>query len=280
MKNLLAIIFITIFFIFSCSNNCKNPVVTQNTPPSIEEILFSPEKPVTNSSVNFNAIVIDKDNDSLIYNWFSSSGKFQDQGVGNPITWYTPNDSGVYKIKCIVNDGKSLDSMEIFITVFSEKGNLDGYVYDIDTKDALEGVKVSVDNLTSVTDHNGYFRIDNITVGAHKQVIAKLDGYDEYSNLIYISKGNNYLKIYMRKSRGKLFGYVYDKSTNTPVKYVYVSIEKNITSTTTNGYYEFNNLYIGNHIISINDANYKFFSDTITINKGENKYDIYLEPVN
>ena len=89
-----------------------------------------------------------------------------------------------------------------------------------------------------------------------------------------------------KDEKGKVFGYVFNKSTNEPMVNVYVLLETLESETKLNGYYEFNNIEIGQKILmaKIDQTSYgattKFhtYIDTVNIISGDNQYDIYLKP--
>lgn len=78
---------------------------------------------------------------------------------------------------------------------------------------------------------------------------------------------------------GILKGYIYDDYTKKSLRaYIYIE-DRRVETADVGGYYEFNELEIGNHIINVvpHKSEFQTYVDTIEIIGGENYLDIYLK---
>ncbi len=271
MKILPLILMILVSFIFTCEESAD----PANTPPEIEEIIFSPVSPVSNSSVTLNVVATDSDGDSLSYNWSAIAGTFSNSGIGNPMNWYI-TETGEIEITCIVSDGKETVSGSVHITVSQEVGSLSGFVQDAETGDYLEGANISLGDKTTMSLENGSYNILDIVTGTNQLLTASLQGYETYSGSIDIYSGERTRTIYLEKETGTISGYVYDVSTSQPVSGVQISIENRNTYSGDNGYYSLTSLVIGERIIWAMKYNYSTYSDTIQVAAVNDPYDIYI----
>ena len=76
MKNLIFCFSGLVFFLLGCENS----VDTENSIPIIESIIFNPTEIYSDNLVILNAIAVDDDGDSLIYNWSSTDGSCNTSG--------------------------------------------------------------------------------------------------------------------------------------------------------------------------------------------------------
>jgi len=271
MRFTLFIVLIASLFIW----NCEESQEPGNSAPSIEDIIYSPSSPETNSSVTFNTIATDADGDSLTYNWSALVGSFSSSGIGNPMNWYI-TEPGEIEITCTVSDGKEIVSKSISVVVAQEVGSLVGYVYDSESDEAIIGVSISIAENTTYSLADGSYEIQNIITGSNQALTASLEGYKDYSYSIDIYGEERTKNIYLEKETGDIFGYVYDSSNNQPVSSVQISIENRSTYSGSNGYYTFSDIVLGERIIWAMESGYQTYSDTIQVVAGDNPYDIYI----
>jgi hypothetical protein len=255
--------------------NCEESQEPGNSAPSIEDILYSPSSPETNSSVTFNTIATDADGDSLTYNWSALVGSFSSSGIGNPMNWYI-TEQGEIEITCTVSDGKEIVSKSISVLVAQEVGSLVGYVYDSEDNENLIGASISIADQTTNSLVDGSYEIQNIITGSNQILTASLEGYEDYSYSIHIYGEERTKDIYLEKETGDIFGYVYDFSNNQPVSSVQISIEDRSAYSGSNGYYNFSNISLGEHIVWAMESGYQTYSDTLQVIAGDNPYDIYI----
>ena len=75
---------------------------------------------------------------------------------------------------------------------------------------------------------------------------------------------------------GRVSGYVYQSVTYIPMSQVIVSIENKSYTTSSDGYYEINDIPIGNRIITASAVGCISYSQDITVKSGNNQHLIYL----
>jgi hypothetical protein len=93
----------------------SNQIVTNN-PPRIKSLSSEKQIVTIGDSAKIYCTVVDKDNDSLNYDWSTSGGGIL--GTGSTVTWFTGSLPGNYFIKCIVSDNNGgIISDSIFIDV-------------------------------------------------------------------------------------------------------------------------------------------------------------------
>lgn len=122
MKYIIQLLFILIFT--ACNKNIL-PSESDNTPPTIQQIILTPSEPEINEVVELMAIASDIDKQELNYRWSVSDGALTNNNVGNPIYWSTPSTSGNVIITCMVYDGIELVTKSIGVDVLGNEGILD-----------------------------------------------------------------------------------------------------------------------------------------------------------
>lgn len=249
-----------------------------NSIPVINEIIYSPSTPKAgafSATITLNAVATDGDGDDLTYNWSSSSGSFDESGIGNPINWYV-GEVGEYAIKCIVSDGKETAELSVMITVLQEVGSVSGVVTDYYDGHSLEGANISMNGVSAYSNVGGAYTLENVPAALSSSITATLEGYADYTRTQTMWAGSYVHNIKMEVARGNIIGYVYNSSTNQPLSSVQVMIEDKSDYSGANGYYSMSYIEVGDRIITAIESGYITKSDTITVVEGDNHYDIYL----
>ncbi|MGB5896519.1 MAG: hypothetical protein WBG58_20270, partial [Ignavibacteriaceae bacterium] len=81
----------------------KSGLPVANYPPRIKSLVANPDVVLLGDSTNIYCTAVDRDNDTLIYNWSSTSGYII--GSGENVVWIAPSLEGSYYILCRVEDG-------------------------------------------------------------------------------------------------------------------------------------------------------------------------------
>ena len=90
--------------------------VVANQPPQISSLVANPSGILYGGSTTITCIATDPDGDAVRYSWSSSEGTIT--GVGNKVTWITPNKGGNFSITVLVSDGKGGETRgNVIVTV-------------------------------------------------------------------------------------------------------------------------------------------------------------------
>ncbi len=81
-----------------------------NYPPRIKSLAAKKNLLQFNDSTKIYCTASDRNDNLLNYNWSSEKGLIK--GNGTVINWTAPDTAGIYFIKCIVNDGKGLETVD------------------------------------------------------------------------------------------------------------------------------------------------------------------------
>ena len=108
---------VLLIFIILVLTGCERTTEPEpiNNPPILKEIVVYPGAIGGPWSYDLIAVAIDKDGDSLIYVWDSQGGYFISMD-GYRALW-AADSLGQFRVRCIVNDGKATDDLEIIINV-------------------------------------------------------------------------------------------------------------------------------------------------------------------
>lgn len=85
--------------------------VSNNRPPAITGLSAMPAYLSPGGSTNIRCVASDPDGDILRYSWHSSDGTVS--GMGDKVTWVSPNKSGYFNITCVVSDGKGGEARRV-----------------------------------------------------------------------------------------------------------------------------------------------------------------------
>lgn len=109
---------ITSIFVISLFNSCtKSSTCSSNNPPEIQSISATPSAVETGTVSSLACVATDEDGDDLTYSWSASNGEFPLGAAGHTMQWLAPEDSGLYYISVMVNDGRETDEGSISIAV-------------------------------------------------------------------------------------------------------------------------------------------------------------------
>ena len=133
---------------------------------------------------------------------------------------------------------------------------IEGYVYDYNTGNPIEGAYVSLSGRArsfTKTDSNGYFRFTSIADGTYSLLITK-SGYADVSDTISVSGGKTVTRqYYMQPSEvvqtATIKGKVYDPDGVIPIEGAIVGLMNTnyYTTTDANGYFELRDIPYGNY---------------------------------
>ena len=90
--------------------------VGANQPPLISSLVAEPSSILYGSSTMITCIATDPDGDVVRYSWSASEGNVT--GVGEKVTWVSPNKGGEFNVTVIVSDGKGGETTgNVMVTV-------------------------------------------------------------------------------------------------------------------------------------------------------------------
>jgi len=147
-----------------------------------------------------------------------------------------------------------------------EPGIIDGVVYDNHTGDVIEGALVEVEGtiLTATTGADGYYIIENITIGVYN-VIAMAENYENETvmDVEVFSNQTTPVDFYLVPEPGGLEGTVIDEFTLSPIEGALITLDGTAYSAYTNsdGYYFVENIFVGEYTVIATADNY--FESTV-----------------
>jgi len=104
-----------------------------------------------------------------------------------------------------------------------DKANLYGVVTDASTGNAILGVLVTLNGMTTYTDGNGNYAFTNLDIGGYYLILQK-EEYKMASQDIVLYAGDNLLDGAMSREWARLFGTVTDADTGAPLAGVNVTL--------------------------------------------------------
>jgi len=160
--------------------------------------------------------------------------------------------------------------------VFSEY-SLSGNVIDRENKEPIQGATVLIDNIPIITDNNGHFFKQNLSIGIHKYSVNK-PGYVSFSGNIMSSKEPMVLNIKLQKIAkfSSLSGVVCDLN-GIPVSGAIISISGQKTISSGTGEFNFPKLRQGIYEIKCNADSYMPFSQKISLSSSFESQKITLK---
>ena len=81
--------------------------VGNNTPPTIESIIASPDSVLARGSVLLICNATDEEDKSLNYLWDCSLGSINSPNENDSATWIAPDETGYFSISCEVSDNNN-----------------------------------------------------------------------------------------------------------------------------------------------------------------------------
>jgi len=145
------------------------------------------------------------------------------------------------------------------VKFLSTNGIIEGYVKDKDEETAVKGATVSVGTITSITDEEGKFLLENVPPG--KQVVwGFADGYDEGSCRVdVIAKGTINTTIFLTpiSTTGTITGRVLDKDGTVIGNVVTVTAGGITTTADEIGNYILSNVPVGTHTMTASAEGYQ-----------------------
>lgn len=250
-----------------------------NNDPIINNITASSTNIETNGTINISVDVYDPDNDPLSYSWSATGGSIS--GIGSSITYTAPNTAGTHSITLTVDDGRggsATASIYINVSLPTLSGEIEGTVKDAVTNAFIQDVLVKVfdsnDYLikSTYTDINGSFKLTLLS-GDNYRIYLSKDGYlpIEYYNIEIIENSIVYLQTILQindsyQGYGDVSGTIVNAFNGAGVSGLTISLREGFnstagtivasTTTSSNGYYSFNNLPAGNYTAEVYGTGY------------------------
>ncbi|GAJ11102.1 unnamed protein product, partial [marine sediment metagenome] len=168
---------------------------------------------------------------------------------------------GIYTLRVEVDAAYDELTIEV-IEVVPELGNIYGVVTFRETGAPLEGVKASVDGITTYSNYNGAYRIENLTPRTYTMTLEK-EGYETLWDTVKIVAGDNEINAEMTLVPAviaSLHGYITDSETGDAIVSAEVTIVEHIgvmeanvyrAFSVTDGFYSLENMAFENRPIIV-----------------------------
>ncbi|MEF8874552.1 MAG: carboxypeptidase regulatory-like domain-containing protein [Candidatus Thermoplasmatota archaeon] len=173
------------------------------------------------------------------------------------------------------SEGEGEKSDEVSATPQSEPqstGYLTGKVRDLNTFENVSGAAVEVNETgdSTTTDASGEFNI-TLQPGHYNITVTAPDYYPEYKEVSVTSGNETSNLIYLEEYTGTLEGTVTDKDTGEPIQYASVTPAGYMLGAMTDedGYYNIENISIGEHSVVASTSGYENATKNVTIEKDE-----------
>jgi hypothetical protein len=124
-----------------------------NYPPRIKSLAAVKQQITVGDSVNIYCTAVDKDNDTLSYEWSASGGSISE--TGNNILWRSAASAGSYSIICKVKDTKGGTAVDTVIITESVKQHSMPYINSIKAAPGKLNLGASADITCSAVDTGG-----------------------------------------------------------------------------------------------------------------------------
>ncbi|MHC9539176.1 MAG: carboxypeptidase regulatory-like domain-containing protein [Vulcanimicrobiota bacterium] len=151
-------------------------------------------------------------------------------------------------------------------------GTVQGTVTDQTTSAKLSGVTVSIGTLTTTTDANGAYTIQNVPAGT-QTIAATKTGYTAVSSSVSVTAGQTTTKnISMSPGTaqvGTVQGTVTDQTTSAKLSGVSVAIGTLTATTDANGAYTIQNVPAGTQTITATKTGYTAVSSSVSVTAGQ-----------
>ncbi|MCK5821940.1 MAG: hypothetical protein KAH17_08635 [Bacteroidales bacterium] len=210
------IILLLVMGFLSCKKQEVEPI---NNPPEILELSYSPEAGVGGTIFTLSANVVDTDGDEISYFWNAKIGEFIGEPARAQVEWKSPEltTSEMLLIELTASDGELDVTDRIYIMVNKpETGWLSGIVHYKFTTVPIEGVIISVGDISTSTNGEGEFYIEKIPVGSYT-ITAVKEGFDMTSvevEILYLELTEEKISLSTSKYSTTLEGIVIGNQTS------------------------------------------------------------------
>jgi len=150
----------------------------------------------------------------------------------------------------------------------SGPGTVFGNVTDADTKAAISGVTIKIDNKTTQTDENGNYTITGIQPGNYNLTATK-DLYLPYSTSVQILAGTSTSINISLMSIGQVRGKITDTTTGAGIQNASITIGGQTSYTNSSGDYYIVNILPGTYSITVSKSGYLSDYNTLHIVGGQ-----------
>ncbi|MFZ1290934.1 MAG: FISUMP domain-containing protein [Melioribacteraceae bacterium] len=278
MKNLLKLFLLVLILSLSCSDENINEV--NNHTPEIVNLSYSPINIRPNETVVLSCIALDSDDDELTYYWESDEGEFISSTVGSSVKWLSPDSQGVYKIYVFVNDSKEILFDSLILRIETKYSKIIGSVIDNESSLPIFGAKITIDSLSSFSDKNGNYIIENINKGEY-EITVENENYFTYNGKIVISNYEIAYDVQLECKYAQLSGFVTDSHNGEFLRNIKVNLDTMECITNEEGFYSFGNIEKKIYNLKADDGTLKYplYNRQITIDKKLSEFNIHLQNV-
>ncbi len=155
------------------------------------------------------------------------------------------------------------------IMMIPTTGSVLGIVRNSSTGEVVEGAEVSIDDMSDVTDENGFFELLSVNRGL-VHISCTSEYFISSEEAIMVNYGDNIHDISLLPSVGDIVGLIVDATDNAPIEGVLVRADGRIDTTDVNGLYSFENQDVGSIQVNVDADGYVAQTQLIDVHVGEN----------
>ena len=142
--------------------------------------------------------------------------------------------------------------------------NIHGTVIDKETRSPLEGVEITIDGISMISDTKGKFHFLEIEAKKY-EIIATKENYKRHRDEIDVSEPGDYELLIEMEPASNLFGIVIDHWTKEPIGRASIMVDDRETISALDGRFHFLDLDPMVYDITVMKAEYRTFRDEIDL---------------
>ncbi len=182
---------------------------------------------------------------------------------------------GFITTHAIINLVGGINSLDLELA--DNPGSLSGWVRSTLDGSVLGSVSVGVGQTYYSTSPTGAYAAAGLSTGT-TLVTCHVAGYETFTELFDIHEGANFLDIDLTPNVGSVTGYLRDSLAGVSLVGKSVNLGNVTTLSEVDGSFEFLNVSVGQHLLSVSLADYEDYSILADVLAGINIYNVLITP--
>ncbi len=175
---------------------------------------------------------------------------------------------------------ENVDEKDTVVPISDQTGIVSGTVIDSNTANPIVGAIVNILDSEVKTEVDGTYTLNNIPYAENLSLTIQDPRYETYNHTFTLKQERHIINAELISLIGTVSGTVTDADTGNPIPGAVVRLMDKEVKTEADGIFTlYDNSYVGDHILTVEDPDYQSYTHTFTLEKARLVLKVELTPL-